>query len=138
MERRRVVIHTRRREFSANIDSLVHAAVEIANNLDLFISNPSSPLVGIALYPPLPLPPNRKRKANETLSREKLNKIAKSGPVPSGKKLSFDQKECPICLESYMESIRILPCKHAFHSQCIETWTEKGKATCPVCKINLI
>eukprot|EP00871_Galdieria_phlegrea_P002619 jgi/Galph1/3358/GphlegSOOS_G2017.1 len=45
---------------------------------------------------------------------------------------------CPICLEEFIheELIRILPCGHEFHNDCIYQWlTKRGK--CPVCKYQL-
>jgi len=35
-----------------------------------------------------------------------------------------EEEECIICLESYQEgdTIRRLPCKHEFHSTCVDTW----------------
>ncbi|GJQ12087.1 hypothetical protein GpartN1_g3878.t1 [Galdieria partita] len=45
---------------------------------------------------------------------------------------------CPICLEEFVQEdlIRILPCKHEFHGDCIFSWlVERGK--CPVCKYSI-
>ncbi|XP_010484679.2 PREDICTED: receptor homology region, transmembrane domain- and RING domain-containing protein 1 [Camelina sativa] len=43
---------------------------------------------------------------------------------------------CPICLEDYIsgESLRLLPCQHAFHLSCIDSWLTKWGTSCPVCK----
>lgn len=45
---------------------------------------------------------------------------------------------CSICLENFEndESLRMLPCMHAFHTPCIDTWLGQ-KASCPVCKISI-
>lgn len=45
---------------------------------------------------------------------------------------------CSICLESFEdgESLRMLPCMHAYHTPCIDTWLQQ-KASCPVCKISI-
>jgi len=50
---------------------------------------------------------------------------------------------CPICLDPFCstDQVRILPCHHAFHRRCIDTWL-LGKMShedsytncCPVCK----
>ncbi|EME29853.1 protein binding / ubiquitin-protein ligase/ zinc ion binding isoform 2 [Galdieria sulphuraria] len=45
---------------------------------------------------------------------------------------------CPICLEEFLQGdlIRVLPCKHEFHGDCIFSWlVERGK--CPVCKYSI-
>ncbi|CAM9600494.1 unnamed protein product [Ectocarpus fasciculatus] len=42
---------------------------------------------------------------------------------------------CAICLASYQEEevIKVLPCGHDFHSECLDAWLEL-KAECPLCK----
>ncbi|KAJ5071744.1 hypothetical protein M0811_09904 [Anaeramoeba ignava] len=48
------------------------------------------------------------------------------------------QKNCPICLESFQESekLRILPCLHFFHKSCIDPWLNNHD-TCPICKTKI-
>ncbi|KAL1562789.1 RING-type E3 ubiquitin transferase [Salvia divinorum] len=43
---------------------------------------------------------------------------------------------CTICLEDYKhgESLKILPCRHGFHSSCVDSWLTKCATFCPVCK----
>ena len=43
--------------------------------------------------------------------------------------------ECAICLVDFEphESCRVLPCRHAFHSGCIDPWLTRNQA-CPTCK----
>ena len=31
-------------------------------------------------------------------------------------------------------SFRILPCRHAYHTKCIDVWLTKNRRVCPVCK----
>ncbi|KAJ1961982.1 hypothetical protein GGI12_002938 [Dipsacomyces acuminosporus] len=49
---------------------------------------------------------------------------------------------CAICLDVYRpnESLRLLPCKHAFHQGCIDSWLTSNSITehCPICKSNII
>jgi len=50
--------------------------------------------------------------------------------------------ECAICLSDFLpgETVKLLPCKHAFHASCIDEWllskcTARGvHPTCPLCK----
>merc|ERR1712142_1330810 len=44
-------------------------------------------------------------------------------------------KSCSVCLEDFERgiSIRTLPCRHFFHSQCIERWL-KNHTKCPMCR----
>ncbi|KAJ3679924.1 hypothetical protein LUZ60_016202 [Juncus effusus] len=47
-----------------------------------------------------------------------------------------NDKACSICLEEYRdgETVRILPCKHEFHAECVDPWLTKWGTFCPVCK----
>ena len=43
---------------------------------------------------------------------------------------------CSICFAEYevdQDEIKILPCQHSYHAQCIKCWFKKN-ATCPICK----
>ncbi len=42
---------------------------------------------------------------------------------------------CSICLQR-MDSAKELPCKHLFHSQCLEIWFA-NQELCPICRLNV-
>ena len=48
--------------------------------------------------------------------------------------------ECVICLENMPvgTKVRILPCRHSFHHECIIGWLNEGKYNCPMCKFDLL
>ncbi|RFU24902.1 hypothetical protein B7463_g11432, partial [Scytalidium lignicola] len=43
---------------------------------------------------------------------------------------------CVICLEVLVDQddVRQLKCKHVFHSTCIDSWFQKYRVDCPLCK----
>ncbi|KAI8362316.1 hypothetical protein B0O80DRAFT_97793 [Mortierella sp. GBAus27b] len=67
-----------------------------------------------------------------TTTNAKKVKNKASGPKQRTRK--YDP--CAICLEEYEvgDHIRELPCKHFFHSQCIDPWFRDVHGICPVCK----
>jgi len=61
-----------------------------------------------------------------------------SSAIPELKIPDPQDAVCSICLESYEdeEVVRRLPCKHLFHSHCVDTWL-RVNASCPLCKQNV-
>lgn len=46
-----------------------------------------------------------------------------------------EEEKCAVCLGEYEvgEDVKILPCTHMFHSECIDRWLKVNR-TCPFCK----
>ena len=46
-----------------------------------------------------------------------------------------ESDECSVCLGKFVEdeTLKLLPCAHKFHKECIETWLLRS-GMCPVCK----
>ena len=56
----------------------------------------------------------------------------------SGKTFDDDEPTCSICLCEYEKGDKLimLPCKHVFHEDCINSWTENN-TRCPLCNADL-
>ncbi|KAL6867983.1 hypothetical protein J3F83DRAFT_85559 [Trichoderma novae-zelandiae] len=46
---------------------------------------------------------------------------------------------CSICTEDFREGedMRVLPCNHKFHPNCIDPWLVNVSGTCPLCRLDL-
>jgi len=79
---------------------------------------------------------NQMEDVSVTLSEESLKKL----PIFEYKDVPKEDKEkctsCTICLENYKENdkIRVLPCKHGFHPDCIDPWLQQYNYKCPLCR----
>ncbi|KAK6320059.1 hypothetical protein J4Q44_G00091660 [Coregonus suidteri] len=51
---------------------------------------------------------------------------------------SAGKTQCQICFSDYTEGelLRMLPCLHDYHMQCIDRWL-KENSTCPICRIDI-
>ena len=47
---------------------------------------------------------------------------------------------CAICLEEFedKERVRVLPCGHTFHGDCVVPWLTERHCTCPLCKFDVL
>ncbi|OHF00408.1 hypothetical protein CORC01_04389 [Colletotrichum orchidophilum] len=46
---------------------------------------------------------------------------------------------CSICTEDFTvgEDVRVLPCNHKFHPNCVDPWLVNVAGTCPLCRLDL-
>ncbi|CEG36856.1 hypothetical protein L915_18630 [Plasmopara halstedii] len=51
-----------------------------------------------------------------------------------------DTETCPICLDDFEDGtdVKVLPCQHFFHINCINPWLEGRSGRCPLCKQDAI
>ncbi|XP_034476586.1 protein goliath isoform X2 [Drosophila innubila] len=73
-----------------------------------------------------------------SVTKKAIMKIpTKTGKMTDEKDMDSDC--CAICIESYKPAdiIRILPCKHEFHKNCIDPWLIEHR-TCPMCKLDVL
>ncbi|KAH8420984.1 hypothetical protein KR222_000623 [Zaprionus bogoriensis] len=73
-----------------------------------------------------------------SVTKKAIMKIpTKTGKMTDEKDVDSDC--CAICIESYKPAdiIRILPCKHEFHKNCIDPWLIEHR-TCPMCKLDVL
>jgi hypothetical protein len=51
---------------------------------------------------------------------------------------NLDNK-CNVCMDDMNkdEEIIILPCKHTYHSNCIDEWLNNYNYKCPICKVEV-
>ncbi|KAG9199478.1 hypothetical protein G6514_008441 [Epicoccum nigrum] len=50
-----------------------------------------------------------------------------------------DALGCTICTEDFEkgQDIRVLPCDHKFHPECVDPWLLNVSGTCPLCRVDL-
>ncbi|KMT09329.1 hypothetical protein BVRB_6g134240 [Beta vulgaris subsp. vulgaris] len=63
-----------------------------------------------------------------------LNKVKEAK-----RRLSFINEDdlCCVCLSTLIkegEDIKVLPCLHHFHSECVDMWFNARRKTCPICR----
>ncbi|XP_036229452.1 E3 ubiquitin-protein ligase Godzilla isoform X2 [Bactrocera oleae] len=72
------------------------------------------------------------------LRRHRLpkNMLKKLPILKYTKNCDLSQDTCVICLDEFAEGdkLRVLPCKHPYHSHCIDPWLTENRRVCPICK----
>ncbi|PYH85200.1 hypothetical protein BO82DRAFT_274967 [Aspergillus uvarum CBS 121591] len=57
----------------------------------------------------------------------------------AGSTTDYPNFACPICTDDFVkgQDLRVLPCNHQFHPECIDPWLVNVSGTCPLCRIDL-
>ncbi|KAK0125864.1 E3 ubiquitin-protein ligase rnf13 [Cadophora gregata] len=67
----------------------------------------------------------------ESINIDQSSKIAFQATV--------DENQCAICISDFVadEEVRVLPCNHRYHPECIDPWLLNISGTCPICRYDL-
>ncbi|KAG0317743.1 hypothetical protein BGZ99_006129, partial [Dissophora globulifera] len=71
--------------------------------------------------------------------RQESTVIAASAAADSAATISTEEL-CSICLGEYVinDHLRVLPCNHEYHVECIDIWLTTKSTYCPLCKHDLL
>ncbi|KAL3266062.1 hypothetical protein HHI36_010249 [Cryptolaemus montrouzieri] len=72
-------------------------------------------------------------------AKKALDKIPTKNIKRDDKEVQGDGECCAVCIEPYKQCdiLRILPCSHEFHRDCIDPWLLDHR-TCPMCKMDIL
>ncbi|KAI8598386.1 hypothetical protein EDD21DRAFT_382644 [Dissophora ornata] len=87
-----------------------------------------------------PSPSSSSSSSSESFSskgRCSTQKKKKQGELPFAN--ANAQTMCAVCLTDYEvgDKVRILPCFHQYHQECIDPWLLDVVSLCPICKVDL-
>ncbi|KAJ1910599.1 hypothetical protein IWQ60_010569 [Tieghemiomyces parasiticus] len=127
-------------------DTALNSSSSLAtDNSDASLGTPQLPVVPNLPYhhtgaqsttPPLPAGSTFTEKAAEKATAPPASESA-SARSPSLKGSTITPP-CSICLEDFEadQSVRVLPCRHAFHMDCVDQWLTTKYSRCPLCKLD--
>ncbi|XP_067135499.1 uncharacterized protein [Centruroides vittatus] len=79
-----------------------------------------------------------KKQQVSSLPTRKYFSAQSSKSTASTSETSQECRDCTICLCEYQNNdlLRLLPCSHEFHANCIDRWL-KSHRTCPICRVEV-
>lgn len=79
---------------------------------------------------------NRDPSTNVVDSQVEINRTNNDAVTKSLHENLSSNTSCSICLEDFEvgEKLRVLPCNHLFHLECIQPWLTERYPNCPLCK----
>ena len=96
----------------------------------------------ISTFPPRYLSASPNAMNNNSQKGAVIASIPLPPDSPTASKLSrFSQPTCAICLDDFVASqttIRVLPCDHIFHPDCVDDFLLKSSSLCPMCKASVL
>jgi hypothetical protein len=85
------------------------------------------------------VPGQKSRRVTFALPNKRVANAHKHQDTTSQDLKMEDPYACSICLENFQEQqlVRVTPCRHEFHSHCLEQWLTSYKDRCPLCQASL-
>jgi len=109
-------------------------AISNATNLYNSTITPTTPTTPV--IPITPITPTSPTSQN--VSTTPTTSINSNTPTASATAVTDDSDvdTCAICIEDFEngEQLRLLPCKHWYHVECIDPWLTTKSSSCPLCK----
>jgi len=82
----------------------------------------------------------RRDRIARTLYTRMIPLIPYHKPNNNVQQARIHNETCPICLEDFPEGlkVKVLPCYHGFHSECVDPWLNDRSDLCPICKTSIL
>ncbi|KAF2115695.1 hypothetical protein BDV96DRAFT_621387 [Lophiotrema nucula] len=70
---------------------------------------------------------------------EHTSGIAPAAAVTDSEAAKDENLGCSICTDDFEkgQDLRVLPCNHKFHPECVDPWLLNVSGTCPLCRVDL-
>ncbi|KAL6238662.1 hypothetical protein BDW75DRAFT_246757 [Aspergillus navahoensis] len=83
--------------------------------------------------------PDETQRNPATSSPESDTEQRRTGTTETETPTEHPNFSCPICTDDFVkgQDLRVLPCNHQFHPECIDPWLVNVSGTCPLCRIDL-
>ncbi|TDZ34711.1 Receptor-like proteiny region, transmembrane domain- and RING domain-containing protein 2 [Colletotrichum spinosum] len=74
-----------------------------------------------------------------TASKAPANAVATGAGNAEAEREDEENLGCSICTDDFSvgEDVRVLPCNHKFHPNCVDPWLVNVSGTCPLCRLDL-